>query len=276
MKIVGSFFAFFVITLSLINCTSTRNVYRLYAAVRINDSAYFDETEVDVRSWLSFYTWTLEHQGVTEALKLLPDSNSIDSQIWQLIRKKSHVYNTNICGLTGQPIGFFENNCENCTNCDMELAPYHGCPLLVFPITGLSYEQVIAFCSWRTKLQVDGKITIRLPSEKEWKDFALSGLIEKERMQGFKDSSCTEPCQMYNYKINSSLESHLHAVGRFSPDKNKAFDVFGNVSEMTNVKGVSKGGNYLLYANQCHPDSIQKYERPEKWLGFRCIRIIKK
>jgi hypothetical protein len=45
---------------------------------------------------------------------------------------------------------------------------------------------------------------------------------------------------------------------------------------MTSIKGVSKGGNFGLYANQCNIDSIQNYTKPEKWLGFRCIIIYKK
>jgi uncharacterized protein (TIGR02145 family) len=57
------------------------------------------------------------------------------------------------------------------------------------------------------------------------------------------------------------------------PEKSGAFDVFGNVSEMINEKGLSKGGNYQLYPNQCHIDSVQHFNRPEKWLGFRCIAV---
>ena len=42
---------------------------------------------------------------------------------------------------------------------------------------------------------------------------------------------------------------------------------------MTAEKGDARGGNYLLYAKQCHVDSIQHYNKPENWLGFRCIAV---
>jgi len=38
-------------------------------------------------------------------------------------------------------------------------------------------------------------------------------------------------------------------------------------------KGEARGGNYTLYAKQCHVDSIQHFKKPENWLGFRCIIV---
>jgi formylglycine-generating enzyme required for sulfatase activity len=158
------------------------------------------------------------------------------------------------------------------------------CPFLRFPITGITYEQAEEFCKWRTKVLGNGKIEFRLPSESEWKNFAVIGLSPDEKKNGYRDSIYSNGCPMYNYKYSNPCERFLNAglelprqigVVRFMKDKNGAFDVFGNVSEMTNIKGIAKGGNYKTFANQSNVDSIQKYNKPEIWLGFRCISIIR-
>jgi formylglycine-generating enzyme required for sulfatase activity len=250
---------------------------KLFASVKINDSTYMDETEVDVKAWLSFYSWTLEHQGLEAAQELLPDSVSLKSDIWVYIKTKTSIYNSNISSLTTLPVGYFLIKCDYCTDCDKELSPNSNiCTLLSFPITGISYNQVLLFCKWRTEIQGENKVVYRLPTEKEWKVIALKGFNENEKIKGIKDSICSDTCLLYNFKSKTNKKNIMHSIGRYAPDKNNLFDLFGNVSEMTSEKGISKGGNYLTYANQCHPDSVQRYSEPEIWLGFRCLRIIKK
>ncbi len=136
------------------------------------------------------------------------------------------------------------------------------------------------FCNWRIEINGKEEVEYRLPSESEWKELTYAGFTEKEKEQGFRDSTFNKLCRTYNYKITKRC-SHLIEEGikhaslkstcRFAPNSIKLFDFYGNISEMTLKEGVSKGGNYLMYASQCHPDSIQFYTKPEKWLGFRCI-----
>jgi len=259
----------------------TNNEYdeslKLIGAVQINDSLYIDQTEVTLKDWLSFYTWTLENKGLIEAEKLLPDSSSIKPEIWQYINTKASKYNSNISNQTGKPIGFFLDKCDDCINCDKELKPNAPkCAFLAFPITGISYEQAILFCNWSTIVQGNNEMIFRLPTVKEWKEIVLSGLTANERMKGYKDSICKDSCQLYNYKAFHNNDIKLHVRGLYKSDSHDAYDLFGNVSEITNEKGISKGGNYLLFAKQCHPDSVQKYNKPERWLGLRCVRIEKK
>jgi hypothetical protein len=71
---------------------------------------------------------------------------------------------------------------------------------LAFPITGLSYEQVIDFCKWRTDVNGHNRITYRLPTEKEWSDIALKGLSELEKKNGCQDSINSKGCFLFNYK----------------------------------------------------------------------------
>lgn len=252
---------------------------RPYATVKIAKDVYFDETEVDVGSWLSYYSWVLIHEGFEEAQKVLPDSAAIEPELWAYIKNKSAYYIDNPGCYTLQPIGYFAKECKECVRFGKRLRQEPGwCPMLDFPITGLTFEQVTRFCEWRTKMEGNHKLVFRLPTPAEWKNFALNGLTETESKNGFRDSLNNKKCAPYNFKIscscgNGDYQGKLNARGMFDTEKSGAFDVFGNVSEMTSVKGIAKGGNFKIHANQCHPDSIQNYTKPEIWLGFRCIAV---
>jgi len=248
--------------------------FKLQWVTKVNDTLYFDSGEIDVAAWLSYMSWVFESQGEQNVKRLLPDSTAVDPQIWHILSKRNKSFCNEISFYTGMPIGYFDQKCDNCTHCDNYFYRSH-CPFLDFPITGLTFEQVNAFCIWRTERYKKYNISFRLPTEKEWKSFALNSLSSKEQAQGFKDSldvnNCKE-CPKFNY-FKENQTAFLHYDGMF--DKSPC-DLFGNVSEMTTEKGIAKGGNYLLYAKQCHPDSVQRYSKPEKWLGFRCIRVVKK
>ncbi len=251
-----------------------------YATVKLLDGVYFDQTEVTVASWLSYYTWILEHEGYNEAKKVLPDSNSIEPLLWKYISKKSQNYIETPASYSLQPVGYFENECKECTKLGKRLG--HGnsyyCELFNLPVTGVTYEQVNNFCHWRTKVEGLGKLIFCLPTPEEWTNFAKQGLSDIEKVNNSRDSLVNGNCATYNYKIKCECDKDfsfgkLMGPALFGPNKYGAYDVFGNVSEMTSVKGISKGGNFKLYANKCHPDSIQFYTKPEIWLGFRCIAV---
>jgi formylglycine-generating enzyme required for sulfatase activity len=250
-----------------------------FGMVKVDTDVYFDETEINVGTWLSYYTWVLIHGGFEAAQKVLPDSNAVEPELWAYIKRKSTDYLDEQGSYTLQPIGYFGKECKECSKFGKRLfSERRYCAMLNFPITGVTYEQVKRFCEWRTKVEGNNKFVFRLPTPKEWTDFALKGLSETERKNGFRDSLNNKKCPYYNFNIKCNCEQdnyqgQLNGVGMYSPEKTGAFDVFGNVSEMTSIKGVAKGGSFKLYANQCHPDSIQHYDKPEIWLGFRSIAV---
>jgi len=45
--------------------------------------------------------------------------------------------------------------------------------------------------------------------------------------------------------------------------------LLGNVAEMTATEGFAFGGSWMHPLSQCHLDSIQTYDGPKNWLGFR-------
>ncbi len=49
------------------------------------------------------------------------------------------------------------------------------------------------------------------------------------------------------------------------------YAMIGNVSEMTDAPGISKGGSWAQLIEECRISSRQYYSKPEGWLGFRCV-----
>jgi hypothetical protein len=237
---------------------------------------YIDKTEVDVSSWLSYYTWILEHEGIDAAEKIFPDSIAVDSKVWKYIKHSCINYNNHTGYYSMQRVGYFCDNCKDLLDSNIyRSTKIDYCPILYYPITGLTYEQVNKFCEWRTRHSDNGLI-YRLPSIEEWRTLALKGLTVNERKNGIGDSVIREKCKKFNYKVSKYCNCYdsiveVREIGSYIKDLQGLYDIFGNVSEMTNIKGISKGGNYLLNAKQCNIDSIQRYYKPEQWLGFRCV-----
>jgi len=252
---------------------------RPFGTVKTSEVSFFDQTEVDVGSWLSYYTWTLIHEGYEAAQKVLPDSSAVEPELWTYIKGKSADYIDVQGAYSLQPIGYFGKECSACAKFGKRLySERRYCAMLNFPITGVTYEQVVGFCEWRTSVEGNSKLVFRLPTPEEWTDFATKGLSAAEMKKNSRDSLLNGQCPTYNYKIKCECDKDLvlgnfTGVGLFEREKSGAFDVFGNVSEMTSVKGIAKGGNFRLHASQCHPDSAQGYAKPELWLGFRCIAV---
>jgi len=246
--------------------------------VKLSEGKYFEATEVDIGAWLSYYSWMLENEGYFAALKVLPDSNSLDPDVWKFITTKTAVYNERLAS-TGLPIGFFSKECKGSIKYGQRLSSVPGdCAYVSLPITGITFEQAVAYCEWKTMVQGKGNVVYRLPTNEEWKRIALGGLREHERAKGLRDSLNAKNCSLFNYKMATTCQKGsfqgVSGIALFEPLRNGAYDVFGNVSEMTASKGHSKGGNFTKYAIKSHPDSVQYYVKPESWLGFRCIAVI--
>jgi formylglycine-generating enzyme required for sulfatase activity len=262
------------LVLFLSSCISFRPA-RYASTVKMGKNFYVDQSEIPVHAWLTYYNWILKHEGTEAALKVLPDSNAVEPEVWELIAcKPTHSFPKYISPTTNLP---FEGFCIFCPDL---IEKYHvrsryriekECSILYYPITGLTYEQTEEFCKWRSRIPGEGKITYRLPTFQEWTYFAKSteypdsiGTYKNNRFRRF------------NYKIVIPLcgdqeEAKQNGTSGYDSGKTGLDDIFGNVSEMTATRGLAKGGNYSLYASQCHPDSVQYYNGPSKFVGFRCI-----
>ena len=169
------------------------------------------------------------------------------------------------------------------------------------PITGISYEQAVEFCKWRTELDRqrynvkvelygvvdDDPITFHL-------EYSLPSLRLHDRFNPERDSTGNKKGVIphYNYKNaqyskkgkslqNMECGKTIMQVGYFNDEvigenwKESLLDFQGNAAEMTNEEGVAKGGSYFHFAKDAIKGAINNYNKPQAWLGFRCFGRIK-
>ncbi|MBD2766847.1 SUMF1/EgtB/PvdO family nonheme iron enzyme [Hymenobacter sp. BT664] len=193
-----------------------------------------------------------------------------------------------------------------------------------YPVVGVSYEQVVAFCKWRGKIisymiNRDKKlgsadslaasyivVESRLPTEAEWEQAALvkRGLpygskyisapiqINPEAASYFKQRSGTEAeasqiradIKAYNDSqpsrsfINYNqaepyflrLPTPAYVYGGPTNDYG-LYNLLGNVAEMIQERGITKGGSYRDPLTACTVISRNPYSGPSPTVGFRCV-----
>jgi formylglycine-generating enzyme required for sulfatase activity len=169
---------------------------------------------------------------------------------------------------------------------------YHNHPSFNnYPVVGVSYEQAMAFCKWRSSMVNElyrkhpsknpfpgKKYLYRLPTKEEW-EFAASGQLDKaEYPYGFLTVTETKGrwkgTRRFNYEKKRDSSEYYRPtapVTSYKPNTYKIYNMIGNVSEIIAEKGIAKGGNFMLPLEQLKITSQQTYTKPEAWLGFRCI-----
>ena len=142
------------------------------------------------------------------------------------------------------------------------------------PVVQISYADAEMFCRWAD---------FELPTEEQWKRFALAG--SSERYWWGKDDSLLS--QVAWYKDNSG--AHPHPVGVKKPNSWGVYDVLGNVWEWTSKYSTSvkppgfeymtvyrsrvRGGAYNTELKDLHTSEERDVADKRLNLGFRCIKI---
>lgn len=237
--------------------------------VKICDTLFVDETEISNFSWVQYEWWIARKYGVnsTEHKAVLPDT-----LVW---REK---YATN----------------------EPYVKYYYRHPAYRdYPVVGISYEQALAFCKWRTervkefncKYKRYGIIEFEytLPTKWVWEFvsnngnygdgysvFSRGGKNEKGLVtfnhRWAKDSA--EWVSSGSDKSRVGMEV-LAPVYSYWPNYFKLYNMIGNASEMVLEKGISKGGSWRNLLEECRVGKDIPYEKPTAWLGFRCVCIVK-
>ncbi|MBL7930366.1 MAG: SUMF1/EgtB/PvdO family nonheme iron enzyme [Bacteroidia bacterium] len=220
--------------------------------VQITEHFFADETEISNFSWREYERSVANKYGFQspEHLKTLPDT---------LVWKNSTAFN------------------EPYVKCYYRHPAYKD-----YPVVGISYDQAMAFAKWRTETvkeyyaivyKSELNIEYRLPSKKEWELISNSsgnilsanGTNKKglPRLNCFRrdDTTCNADiiAPVYSYQSN-----------RFG-----LFNCLGNVAEMLQEPGISKGGSWIHPIESCRPGKDILYTKPESWLGFRCVCLVK-
>ncbi len=165
-----------------------------------------------------------------------------------------------------------------------------------YPVVGVSYEQAIDFCMWRTKLvkqfasvaskrnkrakksmQHFQNIEYRLPTKEEWEYAASAGNLNS----AFGYEKIIADNNLPKVWVKETAILYYYADATIStltktPNKFGLHNMIGNVAEMILDKGVSKGGSFINNLNNCSISDSILYTKPELWLGFRCVCVIKK
>ena len=133
--------------------------FRLPGTVKIVDGFYFDAAEVSNVDWREYVSSLREVFGETSSVYLnaLPNDS-----VW----------------------------IQDGLNNELFANKYHHHPAYdYYPVVGISYDQVIAYCKWRTetvktmlKRYRDDKVNFeyRLPTQTEWELVARGGYTEKQ------------------------------------------------------------------------------------------------
>lgn len=241
---------------------------------RINDTLYADKTEMTNVGWREYLYYLLDIRKDTQAYyAALPDTT-----IWRDDDEKSQLAEY-----------FFRHPGFN-----------------NYPVTGVTYEQVIAYCKWRTyaanqaayfkenkiknfhdhlKDSVPIRFFYRLPTQQEW-ELIAAGKYEIEKYPyGFDDTVVKwkkRYIARFNYKNAEPLDAiemrftYTTNANSYFPNSYKLYNTIGNVAEMVNERGIAKGGSFMHNLEDCKIINNQVYTKHEKWLGFRCVAILVK
>jgi len=298
-----------------------------WGLVGYSDKFVTDETEILIEEWLEYIYYhdyekipTYINRGFVTEKNITPQEREIllSTQIDPALLPIKEVLNKS-------SESYIFTKCKNCGL--MKVEGLHGKYLLPVdadslknknsltrlkyyletPVTGISYEQALDFCKWRTI--VDSLIVIEQKAENS-PDMDKSSKLWTEycRMRCFRYSLPTpEQFDKINFSLDSnsirrhyisgfnyrnskfskrhkSSETNLRCgkmpVGAWKfyhpPHTFNGYNVMhtqGNVAEMTTVKGIARGGSYFHYAKDSYPGINNYYSKPEPWLGFRCVGI---
>lgn len=224
---------------------------------QITETFFADETEVSNFSWQEYEFWTKTKYGANskEHLAVLPDT---------LVWRDSLSYN--------EPYVVY----------------YYRHPAYKdYPVVGISHEQALAFCKWRTErvkeyyaicYKKDWNIEYRLPTKEEWEFISNNG--NNINFTTFKNNkgqlllNCILPDSAYTHLNVAQTTDVTAPVFSYYPNHFKIYNMFGNVAEMISEKGICKGGSWRHRPEQCRAGKDVPYSKPEAWLGFRCVCVV--
>ncbi|MFP5471591.1 MAG: formylglycine-generating enzyme family protein [Bacteroidia bacterium] len=223
--------------------------------VKLSETTFIDNTEISNFSWLEYVYWT-KNNNPDNLLNVLPDTTVWDSEPYKIHYFRHIAYRD-------------------------------------YPVVGVSYEQAVEYCKWRSErvneslyrksrgLKITDKVSseeipqvfeYRLPTEEEFISVASVGNSEKIEKKINKTGMCIT-INAINPAIKSERQDVTAPVKSYWPNKLGIYNIFGNVAEMTSIKGLSKGGSWKDKVDEISAEKRHYCQKPENWLGFRCVCV---
>jgi len=163
---------------------------------------------------------------------------------------------------------------------------YHSHPAYDnYPVVNVSHFAAEKYCEWLTvqyntqRKRKYTQVKFRLPTEKEW-EYSARGAYNSNRTPFENDevlnSECNN-CYRANLKYSIDGENKYKVDGGFfmikvqtyNPNKSGLYNVIGNVSEMIDVEGITKGGSWNDYLKDSFIGLKDVYSEPSPEVGFR-------
>ena len=223
--------------------------------IRLTDSLYVGATEVTNGEYLEYLKW-LKAKYQEEAPELVTLARP-DTLVW--IQGKS------------QHPGMVEYYLRH--------PAYRN-----HPVVGLTWAQANDYCQrlneWRTEQGVPTFGISRLPKAKEWEKAAASGLDPGAYPFGYQSVYGPNRERLLNSRDNYATFTRSKIKGlpqevTYGPPTGLGFyNTIGNVAEMINQEGVSKGGSWRHPLERGAIRASIPYFFPADWLGFRCACVL--
>lgn len=264
-SLMKNLFSISILLFFIVSCKTQYDVVRKIdkehrhappGTVWIKDSIYMDMCEVRNLDYLEYTLWTKKYDSANYT-NVLPDTT-----VWRHKLSYNEPY----------------------------VQHYFRHPAYrKYPVVGVSYEQAVAYCKWRTEriqefdsIYFKGKAYsdlthYRLPTKEEW-EYAANA--KTGRQYGFVSMLSSDNSPNFNVKeaymlgYSEAGADILVPVVYKKPNSFGLYNTIGNVAEMTMDKGVSKGGGWKNSIAECDISDSIKYERPSSWLGFRCACVV--
>jgi len=178
-----------------------------------------------------------------------------------------------------------------------------------YPVVNISHEAALLYCKWleqKLSTQNEGRydVKVKLPSEMEWKYAAHGGhdfapypwggyyfknskgcvlanfkVIGEERIRRIKGTDQYEvvPSQETQFGKPKGYHGAPVKVDAYFPNDYGLYQMVGNVAEMLDQPGQTKGGSWNSTGYHIRIDSDDEYEgwnKPSPYIGFRPMILI--
>lgn len=243
--------------------------------VLLSGNLYIDYAEITNIDWLEYEYWVYRTYGATspEYWAILPDTI-----IWRKLMQDLKLTDS-----------------KDIDQLEAMVTYYYRHPAYQnYPLVGVSYEQAVAYCDWRSKrvneslfveankgykmpldtnLIIPEKVRYRLPSKEEW-ELAVVGQFDSLLFQRqTPQKAAYYSREVFEQRLALGVRERFVPVGRWETKahKSRLNQMIGNLAEMTNIAGIAKGGSYMHAIGDCLPEVDLPYDGPTYWLGFRCV-----
>lgn len=241
---------------------------------------FFGQKEIDTRKLVYEYWWVDLNQAAKRSNSFNYETQRYEGNVYNvegdlvpienrssfMMRDQVHVYPDTLCWIRDFTYSYNE---------PLATRYFYHPGFDEYPVVGVTWKQVNAFCNWRTKIQTDflnerGEATLmeyRLPTEVEWEYAARGGKEFSMYPWGGYYPRDEDGVFLANFKPlrGNYVEDGAIAtikVGSYDPNEYGLYDMAGNVAEWTSTAYDEAGYNYFSDLNPTFTYNARKDDPP--------------